>query len=73
MVGPVTGMGLYLIVVLTYISLTIEHHVEHLFKNVPLSQLCVFFGELFESSTHFLLDCLFFYIELHEMFVYCGN
>ena len=44
--------------------------VEHLFMFV--GYLYVFFGKLFRSSAHFLIELLF-YIELHELFVYFGD
>jgi len=40
-----------------------------------VGHLYVFFGKiLYRSSAHFfLLDCLFFDIELHELLVYFGD
>ena len=71
MMASVTGMRQYLMVVLIHMTLIISN-VEQFFMclwDIWISlDVC-----LFRFYAHFLLDCLFFDIELHEFFMYFGN
>ena len=73
MIAILTGVKLYLIMVLVCISLTIGQ-VEHLF----MSQLAICMSSLekclFRSSTYLFLGCLFFwYWVVRPVYIYFGS
>lgn len=72
MVGVVTGMRWYLMVVSTCISLTVND-IEHLFMCFLLNSMSSLENYLSLPLIFYWIVYFFFYIELHGMFVYCGN
>ena len=72
MIAILTGIKGFLIVVLICISLVISH-VEHLFMCFLIIHMTSLEKCPFRFLSIFLLDCLFFYIDLHELFACFGD